>query len=889
MGMRSIARRLWYVINHRRAERELREELDAHLAMRRQELEDTGLDVAEADAAARRAMGGQLLARDRSRDVWLRPWLSGFVLDFRLAVRMLARYPALTIVGSVGIAFGLAAGVAGFEIRTQMIDPRLPLDDGHRIVGIRNWDIRNGRPGPSTAADFISWRDQLQTVEDLGAVVLAEHNLTVNGAVEPIGVAEMTASGFRVARVPALLGRTLVENDALPGAPPVAVIGHSLWQRRFLADPGIVGRPVQLGIEHATIVGVMPAEFGFPVAHQVWIPFRAGQASGLPQTLDHAPHGGGKPSGSPDGETLLVFGRLARAATINQARAEMTTIGLRMATDAPEARRSFQPQVVAYANLFLDPQDYQRGLALANVFLVLLVVLVSANVALLMFARAAARESEIAVRNALGATRSRIVAQLFVESVVLSALSAGIGVTAARFVLRSFWRMTEADGGGQLPFWLNDSLTPATIAYAVGLTMIGAVIIGVLPALEVTGRGMQSRLRQFTSGGGGYRFGGVWTAVIVSQVAATVMFPAAAFFFHRWVVEGQTRDVGFPASEYLSARLVLDPTNARGATIEELRTRLASEPGLTVVTFADHLPGTLHPGSRYEVEGDQAPPTYGHEARVASVDTNFFAAFGAPVLSGRGFTPIDLASGSQVAIVNASFANRVLGGRDAVGRRIRRATLDSERTPGPWIEIVGIVPDLGVLGSNGIGLYRPLARDSATMHVAIRARTSPESFADRLRVLANDVDPTLRVYDVMPLDKVGADLWLESQYLSRLLAVLSGIALLLSLTAIYSVMAFTVVQRTREIGVRVAIGADRRSIIAAIVSRPLGQIGRGIGAGAALVVFVFVGLFESAPTPVEAGMIAAYAALMLGVCLLGCVVPTRRALRLEPSQVLRGE
>lgn len=820
------------------------------------------------------------------RDVWMWRWLGGFLLDFRLALRMLAKYPLLTIVASAGMAFGIAAGVGGFEIRAQLIDPTLPLDDGRRIVGLRNWDIRRNRLGPLSDAEFTAWRGQLRSLEDLGAFALVERNLIVNGDVEPVRVAAMTASGFRIARVPPLLGRTLVETDELPNAPPVAVIGHSLWQRRFLGDPGIVGRSVRFGIEQTTIVGVMPETFGFPVAHQVWTPLRR-------QTLSNAT----------DAAALQVFGRLARGAAIENAQAELTTVGLRMAADAPDTHRFLQPQVVPYAHLISDPRSAQLPLALANIFLIMLVVLIAANVALLMFARAAARESEIAVRNALGASRGRIVAQLFVEAVVLSGLSIIVGLAAARFALGSYWRMREADSGQPTAFWLNDSLALGTISYGVGLTMLGAVIIGVLPALNVTGRGLQARLRSSTAGGGGYRFGGVWTAVIVAQVAATVMFPAAAFFFHRAVVNEQTRDVGFPAEQYLSARLTMGPADTSGAfgetadgiggrmasRVEELRRRLSAEPGVTAVTFAERLPGTLHPQALYEVEGEDAPRADGYQVRTASVDADFFRALGAPVLSGRGFTPSDLASGREVAIVNASFVERILHGRNPVGRRIRRAALGSERAPGPWIEIVGAVPDLGVIGTEGIGLYRPLAPGYSTVHVALQMTGAPESFAGRLRALARDVEPTLRVYDVLPLDQVGADQWLESQFLSRLLAVLSGLALLLSLMAIYSVMAFTVVQRTREIGVRVALGAGRWRIVAAIVRRPLVQIGLGIAAGGPLVVLTFVGLFQSTPTPFEASLIAAYAALMLGVCLLACVVPTRRALRLEPSQVLRAD
>src|SRR6185503_17056384 len=205
-----------------------------------------------------------------------------FFLDLKLALRMLVKYPLLTIVGSLGIAFGIAAGVGGFELRSRFLNPTLPLAEGDRIVGLRNWDTRGDRPAPLGNADFSTWLEQLQRIDDLGAVALTEQNLTIDGTVEPISVAEMTASGFRVARVPPLFGRALVDGDEAEGAPPVVVIGHSLWQRRFLGDPGVVGRTVRLGIDQATIVGVMPEGFGFPVAHQVWTPLRLGRSNQPP-------------------------------------------------------------------------------------------------------------------------------------------------------------------------------------------------------------------------------------------------------------------------------------------------------------------------------------------------------------------------------------------------------------------------------------------------------------------------------------------------------------------------------------------------------------------------------------------------------------------------------
>lgn len=810
------------------------------------------------------------------------PSLSAFSLDVRLAGRMLVKYPLLTIVGGAGMAFGIAVGVGAFEIRSQFINPTLPLDDGSRIVGLRNWDVRRNGPGPVNAGDFTAWLEQIRGLEELGAAALVERNLTVDGSVEPISVAEMTASGFRLARVPALAGRTLVDADESPGAAPVVVIGHSLWQRRFLGDPRAVGRSVRLGTEQRTIVGVMPDGFGFPVAHQVWIPLPRARSTAL------------------DAPALLIFGRLAKGVGLGEAQAELTTIGRRAAIDAPETHESLRPEVVPYAHLIRDPRDFGVALTLANVFLIMLIVVVCANVALLMFARAATRENEIGVRNALGASRGRIVAQLFVEALALSGLSVVAGLVTARYALGSLLRTLEADSGRALPFWMSDRLAPSTIVYGVVLMMLGAAIIGVFPALKMTGDGLHARLRHFTAGGGGYRFGGVWTFVIAAQVSVTVLFPATAFLFHRGVVLEQTRHVGFPAEEYLSARLVIDPANLAGtagetmtarteATVEELRRRLLAEPGVTTVAVANRLPGTVHPGGRFEIEGDDAPPRSGYQVRIASVDAGFFDALGARPLSGRVFAPTDVARHRDVALVNTSFVERVLRGGNPIGRRIRAVAGDAEQPPGPWIEIVGLVPDLGIVGAEDVGVYRPLSSASSDVHVAVHVRGAPMSLAGRLRALASEVEPTLRVYDVMPLDQAGADEWTESLYLSRLLAAFSALALLLSLTAIYAVMSFTVLQRTREIGVRLALGANRWRTIVATVRGPLLQVVFGVGAGAILVALASVGLSESALTPVEAGIIASYAVLMLVVCLLACVVPTSRALRLQPSEVLRAD
>ena len=884
--------RLRLLFLRRNAESRMNREFQLHIEMEAEHLmRAKGLTADEARRQARVAFGGVERHKEALRHGRGLVWLGGLALDLKLAARLLARFPWLTVVGCTAMAFGIAAGVAGFEARTQLVNPLLPLDEGSQIVGLRNWDTSRNRVASTTAADFVAWRDSLTRVRDISAVSVFRRNLiTDDGGAEPVAAAAMTASAFRVTRVSALLGRSFVEADEAPGAPPVIVIGYDLWTRRFSSDPRVIGRIVRLGREQATVVGVMPKDFVFPAAHALWIPLR--EAAG-----DTARSGG---------LDLFVFGRLARDASRAQAQAELNVVADRIARDLPDTRARLRPQVVPFSWLTLDPGGIRIALALGNTFLVMLLVLVSANVALLMFARGATRETEIAVRSALGAGRARIVLQLFVEALVLAGLAVVVGLVAARFALGSLLATLEANSGRPLPFWMGNTLTTTTVMYAAALTILSAVIIGVIPALHVTGPGLQARLRQSTARGGGLRFGGVWSAVIAMQVAVTLLFPAWAFFFHRVVIGGQTRDVGFAADEYLSAVLEVDRELAPGvpldtseealrsrirATYAEMERRLSAEPAVAGLTFADRLPGTAHPGWRIEIEGEAAHGTApsGLEVSSALVARNFFDVLGAPMIAGRSFTAADLVSPRRVVIVNQSFANGVLGGRNPIGRRIRRAPVNDTQAPGPWLEVVGVVPDLGMVGRDGrtAGLYQPGSADMMSpLRIALRLRESPASFAAPLRTIASGVDPTLQFSELMPLDAVRASGWIESQYLSRALAVLSAIALLLSLTAIYAVMAYTVSTRTREIGLRVTLGANRLGVIAVILRRPLAQVGGGIAIGGILVAVVFLMVFGSMPTATEGALIAAYCVLMMGVCLLACVVPTRRALRIEPARAL---
>jgi predicted permease len=798
-----------------------------------------------------------------------------FPLDLKLGCRMIVKYPGLTVVGGLAMAFAIWVGALTFEMVRQFTRPSLPLPDGKRIVQVQNWDAARSQSEMRSLHDYLSWKSSLSTITDLGTWRDIAPNLRgANGDVRPVTGAEVTASGFRIAGAMPLMGRMLTEADEASGAPPVVVLGFRVWRDRFDSDPAIVGRSVRLGEAFATVVGVMPEDFAFPVYHELWMPFR-------PALLDQSPGAG---------PSITVFGRLVAGTTIEEAQTELTLLGRRAAAEFPATHEHLQPRVTPYAQLFFQPTGTDFKFLLSfNLFAILLLVLICSNVALLMFARAAGRENELVVRSALGASRFRLTAQFFSEALVLGGLASAVGLGAAAFALERWGRPYFELNLGTLPFWYDIGLSPPTVLYALGLTLLGAGVAGVLPALKVT-RGLGQRLRAGSAGAGGLRFGGVWTGVIITQVALTVAFPAVIFVELKELIRIRSYDVGFAASQYLGVRLEADSGTI---PVEALRARVAAEPGVAGVTFVDQLPRLFHREGNIEL--DHAPATVAAppEVSTARIDPSYFQVLRAPLRAGRTFHSGD--AGAPTVIVDQTFVDEILQGQNAIGRRIRFVPREPDPTapPEPWFEIVGVVPDLGMAYATHqhrtAGVYLAMnPRPTGTLHMMIHAQGDPMALGTRVRALATEVDPTLRVAEIIRVDRVTDGIqWFLGLWL-QITVVLTAIGLLLSLAGIYAVLSFTVARRTREIGVRVALGAGRGRVVAEIFRRPLTHVGVGVCAGGLLIVAGAIAMAGSL-TPMQLLLLAGYVGVMLAVCLLACIVPTRRALSVEPTEALRGE
>ena len=868
--------------------------------------------VAERLRAGRTARGHAIPA-SRSRQGF--GALAGWPMDLKLGGRMLLKYPGLTIVGSLAMAFAIWVGLVVFQVVTLFTNPTLPLSQGARLVEIRSVDLTANDEDARILHDFLDWQRSLRSVTEIGAWRDSNRNLVIApGDARLVAVAEMSVAGFRVADGVPLMGRVLVEADEQPAAPAVAVIGYEVWRTRFGSDPDVLGRTVQLGQEHATVVGVMREGFEFPIAHDVWVPLETA-------LLDQRPR---------SGPGITVFALLAPGETMQTAQAELTAAGRRAATALPATHQHLEPRVRPYA-MMAAPDGPEATLILYSIYVFagVLLILICGDVGLLLFARAASREADLVVRTALGASRGRIVAQMFAEALVLGGVAAIAGVTAAHFALHTWGMEFLVTNKGRLPFWFDLSLSPRAFAVAIALTVAGAAVAGVLPAMKITRR-MGRRLKQATAGSGGLQFGGVWTVVIVAQVAATVMFPALVFWEHSQLRRIEDFDAGFAAGQYLAVQIERDePVNGAvntrlTATLDELRRRVAEQPGVGGVTFTERVPTTIRPRKAIELGYDRekgAAASAGganaetalRSATVAAVDPSYFDVLDAPILAGRGFTAADALAGARVAIVDQGFVDQVLQGRNAIGQQVRfrypgppsrrwAPGNPADPTAGDWYDVIGVVRELGAgaptTPGRAAGFYIPVTPerfDRIQMLVHVRGG-DPMTLVPAVRDAATAVDPSLRLVDLQRVNEANIDTVLLMRLWRRVTVLLSSVALVLSLAGIYAVLSFTVARRTREIGVRVALGASRRRVVVATFRRPLSQVALGIAVGTAIV-FTAATLIKYTEFPGSEtdltlqGMaaIVGYGMVMLAVCMLGCVVPTRRALSIEPTIALRTE
>jgi predicted permease len=810
--------------------------------------------------------------------------------DYKLGLRMLLKFPALTFAGGLALAIAIGVGAGWYDLSGTLFSPTIPLPAGDRLVLISTQNVLTNAPEQRVAHDFLEWRRDLRTIEELGAFRGGTQNL-VAGSAAPLllQVAELTASAFRIARVAPLLGRSLLDSDAAPGAPGVVLLGYDVWQRSFGGRQDVVGTIVKVGSSPLTVIGVMPKGFGYPLNHDAWMP--------LAIRASYAPLEGG---------AVSVIGRLASGVSREQANAEVRLLGERAAATRPATHEHLRPRVRGLAES--DTEGVLDFVQLAARHLPVLLVLLIActSVGTLVYARTATREGEIAVRSALGASRARIVAQLFVEALVLSVVAAVVGLVAADRALTWGIQAVNRSSGGA-PFWMTPGLRVSTMLYAAALAVICAALLSLLPALRATRSRVQPQLANPGAGGATLRFGRVWTAAMVFQVALTAMgIPVAMETANEAMLKHDIR-ARFPSGEYLTARLELDRPleesaaafEARWArTLAALERRVTQEPGVIGISFSERRPDALGRARFAEVQAATgAGPVYDGNFRTWTIGPGFLELYERQVVAGRAFDAGDWTEKARTLVVNEAFARayaRETGQRSPIGARLRYPQDTARSTT---YDIVGVIRDFGLhpddSGDEQPAVFEPAAPGTVVPLVLnVRLRGNPATVAARLPRIAADLDSRVIVQDAQPM---AASIWQGDDGLMVQAGALAGVTLLvlfLSALGIFSLMSVTVSRRTREIGLRAALGASARQVLTGILSRAaLLIVGGSIAGGAFVLWAVAIGGGPSGrpedDVPLFAGYLAATSMVMLAAGLLAAFAPARRALRINPSEALR--
>ena len=877
---------LWnaHAFDRQRREQELKEELAFHFREEVDRRVAAGQSAADALTSAKRDFGNVPLVQEITREMW--GWS---IHDYKLGLRMLVKYPGLTIAGGLALAIAIGIGAGWYDLSHQILRPAIPLPDGARLVEVDVFNSLANESEPRLLHDVVTWWHDPQSIEDLGVYRTIERSVApIKAHAEPVTMAETTASAFRIARLPPLLGRTLIEADEKSGAPGVIVLGHRVWQRQFGGRPDIVGQDVQLGRSTATVVGVMPEGFAFPVNHQAWIPLQL-RASG------YAPLEGG---------AIHVFGRLAPGVDHRAAAAELATRLARAAAVSPESHRYLRPTVRPYGGVAIGVRLVEHAATHVPILLVLIVA--CATVGTLVHARTATRNAEIAVRSALGASRRRIVVQLFVEALVLAAIAGAVGLTAAHFALKWGIGVAYSGGSGGPPFWIHSGLALSTLVYAAGLAVTGAALLGALPALKATGSDVQSHLRNLGSGGTTLRFGRVWTTAMIGQVALTVMLLPPVMGGSWEAVRDRIIRARFPASQYLVVPIELDRgsglieesdsafADRMERTYQVFEQRIGQEPGVLAVAFADRLPGMAASVRTAQAEPSPgAAPTPTRNLWTSSVGPGFFDLFDRPIIAGRDFHARDRAAGAQTVIVNEAFARDFTNGSNPVGARMRYASDDdSPDTPyGPWFEVVGVARDIGMTPTDpgeapyvfhpaSPGLVQPLV-------MGVRARGEAGSLLPRVHAIAADLDPDLHLGDVRTLDDVARSEEVPALVAAGSVVSIVGLGLFLSASGIFSLMSVTVSRRMREIGLRAALGASRFRLLRDVFSGAALLVGSGIAVGNLVLALAIVLAADSVTWTFVAQALATASAIMMTAGMLACIAPARRALRIHTTDALK--
>ncbi len=873
---------LW---GRRRKDQQLDEEVQSHLQMAIRERVERGESAKQAEVSARREFGNEVLVKEATREAWGWSWLERFWQDVRYGAHMLRKNPGFTTVAILTLALGIGANTAIFSVIDATLLKPLPYARSSELVIVSEAKQDEGiKSDASSYLDLEEFQRHNQAFREFGGIT--RHDLTLTGRGEPATVSAgiVTPGIFSVLEAQPLLGRVFRPEDDGLGAAPVVILSENLWRSRFGADERILGNSVTLDQRAFTVVGVMPSGFRLPELpenQEIWIPVR------------QDPMFGGWEFSRPGGHWLLVLGRMKGDVSLTQARAEMEIAGAQLAKELPAERTGWKFNVVP---LQADTVADSKPALLVLWGAVGLVLLIAcANVANLLLARATSREREIAVRVALGAGRGRIVRQLLTESVVLGLMGGGAGILLAYWGVHALSARLPAE----LPQWNAISVDGRVLAFALLLAVGTSAIFGLAPALFAADSGLHGNLKESSPGGGGGRNHGARDALAVMEIAlATVLLIgsgllARSFFRLMAVNPGfDTRhlvkaDISLPQFQYSTAQ-------QWNAFMDQLLSRIQAEAGLQDSAAVVPLPldeGNVNLG--FDIIGAPPPsPGTTRAANFVSVSPEYFRVMDIPILRGRGFAGEDAMASPRVAIISDAFARMYFPNQDPMGRQLKFGFPPNEGVRREIIGVVGDVRDMTLSQPPGPMMYVPFAQAPFWgAQMVVKTGLSASSVAATIRADVRQIDPNLPVTDVRTMPEILDASAAQPRFRTLLLGAFGAMALLLSAAGIFGVISYSVSRRTREIGIRIALGAQPANLLRQVMGEGarLAILGLAIGFAAALgLTRLMAGLLYgvSASDPLT---FACAGAVLFAVAIMACWIPARRAMRVDPMVALRYE
>ena len=885
-------RRLWYMATRRRRDAELADEIALHREMKAQELRDRGVGEAGLDAATRRAIGNDLLAREQAHDVWVALPLQDVTRDVRIGLRMLLKERRFSAIAIVTLGLGIAVTNAVFTIVNATLFRDLPFQDADRLVTIRTQDPR-GFPSGVSYQDYLDWQRQTTAFEEFCAEM--NDSVALSDASQPaerLSATYVTHRLFRTLGVAPVLGRDFAGDDDREGAAGVVILSDSVWRGRYGADPAIVGRDVRVNEQPATVIGVMPERFAYPLVAELWLPLSMAPANRR-ATRASTP--------------FWILGKLAPSIDLRQARSEIETIAARTARDHPETPRDRTLMVSRVKESYFAAGAGTLLLTLLGAGAVVLLI-ACANVANLLLARSWHRSREIAVRLALGATRWRVVRQLLIEC---SLIAAGAGVVGAYLSIFGVDAISRAFNVVELtapdrprrPYWFDPTMDGASWLFLGLACVVASVGAGLIPALHLSKRGMHDILKE---GGRASRLtprARRWAgALVVGQLALALMLLAGAVLFARAFFSLYYTDLIVDTRDVVVMQIALPQqkygtVEQRQSFFRRLDERLAATALFTASSLSSDVPlqppflaerRTLSIDGRDPVAGETPPrPVY------VTVGPRYFETLKLIPTRGRPLSSADGLAGQEGAIVDERFASLFFPGLDVIGKRIRLAPTGP---PGPWLTVVGVVPTLPDFLPNRPPdpvVYAPLLSEPSppsTLAVILRA-PSKAAAAATLREEVRRLDPDLPVFAIQTLDEALSLTRMGARMIGSWFQTLALIAVVLASVGLYALTAFGVSQRTQEIGVRMALGARPHQVTWLFVRRTILHlaIGLPLGLAGALLVGRLVAAFLGDTNPGDPATLILVSVGLAGVAIAASVWPARRAAGIDPAVALRTE